>query len=399
MQIDVLIVGGGIFGTLLARELARRGVRVALYRVRDRPLPTAESLYNQAWFQSGLHYFKLGVSVARAFHDAKYLFQRRFRIPSGRGVMRIGPRHRDLFLAVAEELGIQAEVRAIGGRPAERMMGRFYRPPGADTYFTVPDAPFPEAQIIQIAREQARRKGALLRELDAPIRLEEHAGTISALIGEQRVTASRIVLACGCGTPRLLMSLGVDPRLKLVRTPLLVLKEQLTARSGLRTPLLVDRTASYNAEPIAFAITKPLAGRMVFGVRQSTPVALDDPEPRKQTKAEEQKLLEAFEAVTGLQASRGRRFAGGLEISSADATDTDEVLPVIRRVPDFTNLWWALPGRATMAMSLVETMLDEFENDGLVNLAATPHEPQGSSWEDLVEMFCSDSYDPSEEEE
>lgn len=52
---DVLVVGGGFFGTYLATHAARRGARVELVEAGDRMLQRA-SLVNQARVHNGYHY-------------------------------------------------------------------------------------------------------------------------------------------------------------------------------------------------------------------------------------------------------------------------------------------------------------------------------------------------------
>src|SRR5215216_1888649 len=109
--VRLLIVGGGILGTLIARQAAmrwRRKAHVLLLRLPDRPEPNAESLRNQAWRQTGLHYFKLGPAAARAFWDAGERLVDAFdlRDQLRPGVMRVPHQHDRMFREVARELAI-----------------------------------------------------------------------------------------------------------------------------------------------------------------------------------------------------------------------------------------------------------------------------------------------------
>src|SRR4051812_41566285 len=105
------IIGGGMFGACLARQAAIGfgGDEGLFVGPRDRPAPTAESLRNQAWLQSGLHYFQGGAAAAQSFADAGKLLRDRFGLDEPeRGVMLIPHEKVETFEGVASELSLKA---------------------------------------------------------------------------------------------------------------------------------------------------------------------------------------------------------------------------------------------------------------------------------------------------
>ena len=56
IDLDFVIVGGGILGTAVAALASQSGYRVLVLRLGDGGIPRADTLRNQGWLQSGLLY-------------------------------------------------------------------------------------------------------------------------------------------------------------------------------------------------------------------------------------------------------------------------------------------------------------------------------------------------------
>jgi glycine/D-amino acid oxidase-like deaminating enzyme len=362
-----------------------------LVRQRDRPRPSAESLLNQAWCQSGLHYFRGGVELAAAIHDAAVLLLDRFQLPAPqRGIMRIKTADLPAFEAAARRVG---DTHAIDEVTAAERLGPYFRAGGH--YFDVPDGPFPEAELIQLARDDAAGQGVAAIEVDAAVHLESDGhGTVAVIADGTRLEATEIVIVAGCGTPALLEQLDIAHGLEVVRTPLLVVKQD----GALRVPLLVDRIAG-------FAVTQPEPGRLVFGARGELPTSdPTDPAERDATAAERDDLHARFCTASGLALPDVEcRAHAGLEIQRKPPIDSEgatlhessddrarrKVSRIIGTDPRFSNLRWALPGRATLALSVAHTLASSLELTD--RQAAAP--VFGSRWRDDIEMFYRASYD------
>jgi hypothetical protein len=336
-----------------------------------------------------LHYFQGGVALANAIHDAAALLLRRFQLPApDRGIMRIKTSDLPAFEAAMVCVG---DTYRLDHDVAAARLGRYYV--RGEHYFDVPDGPFAEAEVIQLARDDAAGQGVAMREVNEPVRLDANArGEVVVIADGETIEAAQVVVAAGCGTPRLLKDLGIAHDLAVVRTPLLVVKHD----ASLKVPLFVDRVAKY-------AVTQPEPGRLVFGTRGDLPTQDPaSPTEREVTSPEGEALLDSFREATGLQLGPDEyRMHAGLEIerrsqvlphgqkeSREDAVQR-RVHPIIGLDPRYPNLWWALPGRATLAMSVAIQLADRLT----IGDDAKSAPPLGALWYDNIEMFYRASYD------
>lgn len=387
MSFRVVIVGGGILGVFIAREIARSsGEGVLVIRRRDRPRPVAESLLNQAWRQSGIHYFKGGVDVALAIRDAATILLQQFSLESPeRGVARVPEADLEAFERVAVRIG---GITVLQPSVASARLGGFFRK-GPGQYYEIPDSPFPEAELIQMARDEAGGQGVKFIETDSGVALDaDKDGRVSVVMDSVRLEAHHIIVAAGCATDELLRPLGVNAGLEIVRTPLLIVKHA----AGLPVSLLSDRIQG-------FSVTQPVTNRLVFGARGKFRL-IDGTDPRKATDEETRHLAELASEASGvrLNPSEYRSYAG-LEIQakasadvaeSADAKFRREVLPLSGADERFPNLRWCLPGRATLALSAARNIVGSLSmgrHDGSSSIEV------GTPWDDDVSMYFHHSYD------
>ena len=304
--------------------------------------------------------------------------------------MRIKTTDLHAFEAAARRVG---DTHPLDEAMAAARLGPYFR--AGEHYFDVPDGPFPEAELIQLARDDAAGQGVAAIEVDAAVHLESDAhGNVAVIAAGTRLEATEIVVAAGCGTPSLLDQLGIAHDLEVVRTPLLVVKQD----GSLPAPLLVDRVAG-------FAITQPEPGRLVFGTRGELPTTdPTDPAEREATPDERHELYVQFCAASTLALPDHEcRAHAGLEIQRKPPRGTDgaarhesiddktrrKVSPIIGTDRRFSNLRWALPGRATLALSVARTLVADLE----LTERETASPALGSRWEDDIEMFYRASYD------
>ena len=335
------------------------------------------------WLQSGLHYYKHGIAVAKAFFDAGHVLRDQFPLPANSpGVMRIPTDHQAQFREVASGLGV-APV-ALSASQAARCLGPFFRPTDdGSIYFRVPDTTFPEAEYVDLAREEARRGGALLRQTtDAAVLVPGKHGADIQLSGIN-LDADYVLLAAGCSTGLLLNQLQIPHGLSVTRTPLLVVHNN----SPLEASLLVDRALNYS-------VTQPKPTRLVFGTRFEDNGCDPSNESNRNTRPAEKDILYAkFTSATG---QRPPPSAYGFHVGYEIAPPADshpppqDLTPFIGQAPEFPNLLWTLPGRATMAWSHAQTIVDRL--DGQPVQPRSPVEV-GETWIHPVRMYFDESYD------
>lgn len=384
---DLLIIGGGLVGSCAAMLGAERGRKVLLYRRGDQPAPTAETQRNQGWHQSGLNYsFGPEIATARMMRRAgKVLLDQLGLNAPRRGVMRLDGKESALIAERARDLGV--EVAQISEATAARKLRGLYRSGAGSDYWEVPDGPFPEAHAMIIARNRARNAGAVMKEIETAVRLEEDPDSlcgVAAVIGDFRIGASGILVAAGAGTPALLRDLGILNVFKVVRTPLLL----VTHPGVMSASLLVDRVQKY-------AMTQPLGGRLTFGIpfKENREIDPSDPAARRVFLEEQRALLDGFQTYTGLSLAReDYRFDAGFEIWRRSAKGLEKIMPIIEPHPRFERVVYALPGRATTALAVADEALEFL--DPLEGLEVSiPHDLPGRDWDGNVSMYYEAAYD------
>lgn len=390
---DLAIIGGGPLGVFAARHAALRGLRVILLRRRDQPAPDAEGLRNQAWLQSGLHFAHYGIEHARFMRDAGTLLKSRTGIDDPpHGIMCIRQDHVSAFCRNAADL--EVPIRQLDSEELRSRLGRFTISPGS-VPFDVPDGPFAEANILRLCREIATSRGAILQEVDNPITLEAplKGSQVTVIANDQKITAASVLVSAGVGTISILKSIDIDPGFNVVRTPLMIVKQELFDYQLLSTPLLVDAAAGFS---VTIPFSNP-ADRLVFAVKQRLSVSPSAPDIRTVSNAEQSLLLDTFKAVTGVKLDHHHvRFSGGCEIFKSGTKGIDEVMPIVGADDRYPNLRWALPGRATFAAQTAEIALQpilQFRS----KLPLSQFIPVGRDWSGDIFMHHHHSYDSHDE--
>ena len=382
---ELLIIGGGLLGSCAAMLSAEDGRKTLLYRRQDKPTPHAESQRNQAWHQSGLHYsFGPDMSAARLMRRAGKVLLDEFQFAAPpRGFMRLAAQDASVIEERARMLGV-----AVRQHTAPSLMGALrgcYRGTDGATYWEVPDGPFPEADAIALARNRARNAGANLREIQSEAHLQADADSpcgVAAIIDGMRIGAAGILIAAGAGTPNLLADLELPDMFEVVQTPLLL----VTRDDVMRAPLLVDRVQGY-------AITQPIPGRLTYGIPLHRKLIPGEQNARYVGPPEQQKLMDSFQAHTGVSLTAGEfRFDAGFEIWARGAKGIEKFMPIIESHPRFPGVTWALPGRATMALAAAAQALERFEPTVVADTARSAELP-GHAWDGPVAMYYEGLYD------
>ena len=374
---EVAVVGGGILGLATAALAAQRGYHVQLFRLGNEGVPRADTLRNQGWLQSGLMYVgKLGRDRRRGRLLSNRMYNAGLTmleglglpVPTGVdcGIIRVRPdtREAEHLVADAEDLGVSHLVQPLDDARARERLGPVFE---EGHYYAIPDAPFPEATVLERLRDHASEAGVGFVECDSPLSLarDETSGSGHAIaVGDRRFSPAVTVLAAGAGSWALLHGLGLTPRMKLQQTPLLV----VDGCHSIEAPIFVDRPRGFSfvRHPPDRATLPNGALVIGTGVVQED-VAFAPFEERRIPRAR----IEEFEAVLPPplrpHVATGR-FTAGYEVVPHGVKDEDGeelhyVEPWVEWVggEEGMRLVLAMPGRATLGMWTAEQVVDRLE--------------------------------------
>lgn len=398
-RFDLLVIGGGVLGTVVACLAAEQGRSVALLRRADDVAPQAETLRNQAWLQSGVLFTdatRYPANLAGRMRDFGRRLLRWANLPgpTETGLIRFadGAAGIESYFEASRQLRLGPASRApIRGAELAALAGDFHEP--ETVAFRIPDAPFDEGHVLRAARERALAAGAQLRVVDVPVELRVRHGRVQGVCGgAEFLLAKETVLAAGVGNLRLLDQLGVAHGLVVHRTPLLVIPHA----GHLGTPLLVDPgRMSVTRQPAVWA---PPFGALVFGIKQKVVLGVDELEPRGVDEAEIHALYAGLPARIA-EHRGGHRVTCGYELMRADGqprVPKEDV--IVQRVPGLDGLIVAQPGRATLTLDAAQRVI------GLLGThapaegeAPAPAELPGTHWEHPICMHYEQYYEHLDE--
>jgi glycine/D-amino acid oxidase-like deaminating enzyme len=374
---DVAVIGGGILGLASAALAAQRGYTAIVLRLSNEGRPRADTLRNQGWLQSGLMYVgRLGADrrrgriLANKMYNAGLVMLESLGlpVPNGEpsGVLRVRSQDEaDHLLADAAALGFSDVVREVEPSIIRQRLGPVFEEDTA--YYSIPDAPFPEALVLELLRMRAAEAGVHFVECDKPVCLKKNDRSPSGHgihCGETTIVSKVTVIAAGAGSYGLLRDLEVDPKMKFQQTPLLV----LDGCHSIEVPIFVDRPRGFSFVQHPAAGDHLPEGALVIGT-----TAVDEDvdfvpfEERKITRARvaefREKLPDCFRGYVEVG-----RFTAGFEVIPVGIFDDEGyelhyVEPWVRwfGVDDGLRLLVAMPGRATMGMLAAEMVLNELE--------------------------------------
>ena len=351
---DVVVVGGGLLGLLVAEQLASKNRDVDVL-VSPRPDPRSDSQRNHSWLQSGLLY-PGNISARRMFYDGLEMLDHfGYPRPDKHGIFRFSSeREVEIFLSHASEIRLRRKVREVRDNEARRLLGPFYQP--NHFHFEVPDAPFPEASLMETARKRAKQLGVRFNECYVELERDESAQNgYVVLAGDERVAPENTLVCAGAGTPKLLRSLDLAHPLVVNQSNLLVLSDI----SVLGTPLFADRTTGLTV--ISWRVSEGSSrGRLVIGAndRRRLPAEGEDLD-RRILPLEEEFLLSLLPQGWDVAKQLGRFTPGQKTDLLVDGKPV--VAPWINAPEEFPGLVFGTPGKATLAFGVAQRMAARVE--------------------------------------
>lgn len=353
LDLDFVIVGGGMLGTVIAAQASQLGYRVLVLRQGDNAVPRADTLRNQGWLQSGLCYPLRAFDNESEYRTVAGDTFRRGRellvscglpLPTGRGVARVSGKGRTELQFKADLLRMgESDFRRLESDEARRIVGALYE--GDSEYFLLPDTPFDEAAVLQHFRALAQEHGARFVEFDAPVTFERHGVVVRIRSGDLLLESPLTLVAAGAGSLELMRQVGVDPLATLRRTPLLV----HSGGQGLECSIFVDHVRKFSIVRHTGGATRE--GAVVVGTNVRTRQApFVRPEerriPTEEVASFERQLPHPLQPLV-----RTGRFTAGYELIPVEKTEYEVW------VQDYGNVVLASPGRATLALGARDVVL------------------------------------------
>jgi glycine/D-amino acid oxidase-like deaminating enzyme len=353
LNLDFVIIGGGILGAAIAAGASQLGLRVLVLRRGDNGVPRADTLRNQGWLQSGLCYRLKAFSSESEYRiiaeetfrrGRELMFSCGLRPSTARGIARVSAQGVEELLRKAELLRLgESDFRHLGSDEALRLLGELYE--GDSEYFLLPDTPFDEAAVLEYFRALAEEHGAQFLELDAPVTFERDGLSMRIRSGDFLLESPLTLVAAGAGSLELIRQLGVEPPVMLRRTPLLV----QPGTQGMECSLYVDHVRKVSIVRHTGGAARE--GALVVGtnVRMERPPDVP-PEARRITLEEvtrfQSQLPPTFQRLIGTG-----RFTAGYEVIPIGKTEFEVW------VQDYGSVVTASPGRATLVLGARDRVL------------------------------------------
>lgn len=395
---DVAVVGGGILGLAIAALTAQRGYSVSVFRMNDRGRPRADTLRNQGWLQSGLMYVghfdgdrKRGRTLAAKMYAAGVRMLRDLGLPvpdgSEFGFYRV--RNDDEAARLEEdarELRL-ANVRPLDLETVRRSLGPVFE---EGIFYSIPDVPFPEGEVLNRLRSIAGQEGANFVQVDSPIRLvrnEQSESGVCVRHGDLTVYPRVTIASAGAGNFDLLRGLEIPLAVDFQQTPLLVVNDSLS----ISAPIFADKPRGFSFvrhPPEGHALPR---GALVVGTRVARTVLFASPDERRIDQEDIESFASHLPPALSDYIQKGR-FTAGYEVIPRQK-ERKHIEPWVEWLPDFRGLLLAMPGRATMGMAVARQVLADLESRlGRPARGSSNGTTQGS-WDDDIFMHFHPYYD------
>ncbi len=357
-------------GLAIAAVCADRGYHVCLFRMKDSGRPRADTLRNQGWLQSGLMYVghygpqndprrEMGRTLATRMRIGGLAMLRQLGIPfpdeNQFGVFRLADEEQlGKVLDDARSLRLN-NVARLSNSQASALLGPVFAE--NSIYCSVPDLPFPEADVVRALRDWAIRERTEMYQVDAPIGLvaskKSDSGVIIEWDGNQM--ASKVTItAAGAGNCELLRGLGLDSMMELQQTPLLVVHDTLS----ISAPIFNDRVLGFSFVRHAEHPANLPKGALVIATRSQRIVPFAMPEDRRLEQRDIDVFARHIPAAFSPYMDAGR-FTAGFEVLPRAELDRPYVAPWTHWCPEFPALMHAMPGRATLGLTVARDVLDQ----------------------------------------
>ncbi|WP_326688363.1 MULTISPECIES: FAD-binding oxidoreductase [unclassified Streptomyces] len=326
----VVVIGAGILGITLARELARRGAQVTVVE-REAPAAGATSvsfawLTNQTCFRNGQslsdgssrHYFGLHrlalAAWRRLHHDLGDALPVRWN-----GAVQLEPGHgeeHDLLLDdLRQRLSWGSPSHRIGAEEARNLLPGAAIPDGTVGFFTPDEGSVdPNAAVSTLVRS-ATELGVEFRHGTEALSVEGADGRATAVVTSAgRMACDHVAVLCGADSPSFLEPLGITVPLADSHGSIVHLKP---------LPPFLDRVLlSSQVHAIQRRDGRVVIAKHYSGTPVSDPDGLDG----------EQLLAQAADLLPALREAEIEKITVGRRVVPADG------LPVVGRSPVYGNL-------------------------------------------------------------
>lgn len=371
---QVVVLGGGILGILVAALAAERGLSVLVLRLSDEKTPLADTLRNHSWLHSGVLYAGLDRAVAtlmRRWGEALLEFCG-IQLPTTRGIYCFSDiTEYRRFQSSVKHIGLAHKLRVLSDMEAAHRLGDFFE--SGWIYVEVPDTTFNEAALLTNARMRALGSGVEFRELSKPAILHRNGAHVLLELPCGIRHAPIVVVAAGAGSVPLLDALEVPHPLNVTSSGLLTAH----GTGGLRAPLLVKPETGLSVAAHS-STSIPPAGRLVIGNgdrRTIPPAQIWD--PRFVSREEFRRLVSRLPAsMQPIAYAPGTRATAGYKteplVTGPDGELVRSILPWVSG-PEFPRgLIAAVPVKATLALYTATRVLRRIDNEGKAPLDAPP---------------------------
>lgn len=349
-KFDLVIVGGGILGTIAAALTVQVGFKPLVVRLADAGAPRADTLRNQGWLQSGVMY--PAAHFPDLQHYASFALQSyiggrellrncNLPIPTEGGLLKAtDPERLDQLKAKLTVLKLSPdEFRQLGSDEAEAAFGMHFDPTAS--YFKIPDCPFDEAGVLNFFRDKAQQGGAVFLEVAEPVRLANANHAVIVEAGDLRVETPVLVVAAGAGSFDLMHQVAVPLDGDLQRTPLMV----ADAPKDMPASIVVDLDLGFSAVRHERGADSPAA--VVMGTRAKSSKAPRVDAQQRRLSTEELDQFGQGVPPSFYTSFRGGRYTAGYEVIPGAKTGLKLYQPWI--VPN-KRVIFASPGRATTSL-------------------------------------------------
>lgn len=357
---ELIIIGGGVAGAILAYLAARAGAQVTLFRISDKTRPFADTLRNHGWKQSGLVYIvSIPREAARMMAWGKLMLDMFNVVPlPGPGIFRMASDARaERFQKDAAKFNIPIEL--YSDYESAQILGALHEPGSYN--FETPDRPFNLAELMESALIRAEMEGAEIVELEPDnqvelIRDRSVANGFLVKAGGALFEAQATVVCAGAGTPKLLEQIGAEHRIGVFRSTLLSVGDLNVCSASLLFDL--DTDLALVRHP---SLVTPDLHYDVIGARNRVPLTSQKASHRLVTHKEICDLLRLLpttyrEAVE----LKGYKVNAGHKTEALNEKGEPTAAPYVEEVKaeGIRRLFVGLPGKATMGLWTAKRLMD-----------------------------------------
>lgn len=361
IKVAVLVIGGGIVGAIAADYFSELGHSLLLLRVNDGRDPQADTLRNHGWWHTGPWYWlkwDKSPHLLTALRQWGREMLRRYQITPAPGPAIFStddPERAQLLQDKARQLRYPIKIYTEEEAKELVCVPSIYN-------LDVQDRPFSPANVIRMARNNARRKGAQLRDLSVKdrVRLVRDPHSPSGFVvhaGGYVIEAGLTILSAGAGTPAMLEQLDLEHPISVSRSILVVTPShhlwETTVSGNMDTGLTIVRHDSD---------LSPTGSFEVIGGKGRVPIEGDIWTQRVPTPAEIENLFKQFPAALLKEVEQaGYEVIAGLKTEALDEKGESQAVPYVEVIDrdGIKNLVVALPGKATFGLYTVHRVAQE----------------------------------------